>query len=230
MSYPGSKGQDGVWQRIIGQMRPHDVYIEGFAGSAKIFRIKKRATVSYLFDKDPGAASALGLEFIGRENVFVENCNFIEWLQTTCLKQIFEGSVIYCDPPYPLSTRKGREYYRHEMTDEDHVALLSALAAVKADVLISGYPCPLYDEALKDWRCIRYRTRTRGATVTECLWCNFPEPEVLHDWRFAGGNYRQRLYLSRLKKRWLAKLARMEPRQRGFVLNAITETYYAKAH
>lgn len=35
----------------------------------------------------------------------------------------FENVLIYCDPPYVLSTRC-RKQYRHEMTDEDHEALL----------------------------------------------------------------------------------------------------------
>lgn len=32
MSYPGSKAQAGVWQRIIGQMPEHSVYVEPFFG------------------------------------------------------------------------------------------------------------------------------------------------------------------------------------------------------
>lgn len=42
MSYPGSKGQAGTWQRIIGQMPPHSVYVEPFFGSGQVFWRKRR--------------------------------------------------------------------------------------------------------------------------------------------------------------------------------------------
>ena len=52
---------------------------------------------------------------------------------------------------------------------------------------------------------------------------NFPEPEELHDWRFAGNTFRQRLGLKRLAARWLARLDAMPARKRGYVLNAIAQ-------
>jgi DNA adenine methylase len=92
-------------------------------------------------------------------------------------------------------------------------------------VLLSGYLSALYGSHLRDWRCLTYRTRTRGRTVTECLWCNFPEPDDLHDWRYAGHNFRERLYFQRLQKRWLAKLEAMPPRKRNFVLNSLQQRW-----
>ena len=62
----------------------------------------------------------------------------------------FENVLIYCDPPYVLSTRC-RKQYRHEMTDEDHEVLLEALLQHKGPAIISGYSSPLYEERLKDW-------------------------------------------------------------------------------
>lgn len=35
--------------------------------------------------------------------------------------------MIYCDPPYLLSTRAGSGQYAHEMTDEQHEQLLQLL-------------------------------------------------------------------------------------------------------
>ncbi len=112
-------------------------------------------------------------------------------------------TLIYADPPYVLSARQGRLYYDHEMTDEQHVRLLALLQACNCNVLLSGYPCQLYADALKGWRCISYRARTRGRTVTECLWANFPEPTELHDYRFAGKNFRERARPQGLAARWL---------------------------
>lgn len=220
MSYPGSKAANGVWHRIIGQMPPHSVYVEPFFGSGQVFHRKRPARQSVLMDRNPRCLEKIAQTpavrpLLGKAQELLPSI----YLPT--------DAVVYCDPPYPLDTRQGRLYYGDfEMSDDDHSALLSVLRALKCRVLISSYENAIYSSQLQSWRCLRYRTRTRGRTVTECLWCNFPEPAELHDWRFAGHNFRQRTALTRLKRRWLAKLERMKPRQRGYVLDAIEQTYF----
>jgi DNA adenine methylase len=219
VSYPGSKAANGVWHRIIGQMPPHSIYVEAFFGSGQVFHRKRPAKQSILIDRNPRCVEKITQTPAVRPLLGKAQ----DLLPTIYLPA---DAVVYCDPPYLLDTRQGRLYYGDfEMSDEDHSALLSTLKALKCRVLLSGYPHALYDDTLKDWRCLRYRTRTRGKTVTECLWCNFPEPDLLHDWRFAGRNFRDRWRLTKLKRNVLGKLARMNLRQRGFVLNAITEAY-----
>lgn len=216
MSYPGSKAQAGVFHRIIGQMPPHSVYVEPFFGSGQVFHRKARAESSILIDLAPGVIARVGAE-AGVQAIVADALQALPVLIPT----LPADGVIYCDPPYLLSTRAGRVYYDHELSDKQHALLLALLQAAKCRVLVSGYPSDLYGAALRTWRCLPYRTRTRGRTVTECLWCNFPEPDELHDWRYAGANFRQRLYLKRLAARWLAKLKAMPPRKRGYVLAAI---------
>lgn len=81
--------------------------------------------------------------------------------------------LIYCDPPYVLSTR-GRQQYKHEMTDADHEALLAALCGGKAMVMLSGYECDLYDAYLAGWRKEQIASRTLShKRRTETLWMNF---------------------------------------------------------
>src|SRR5438876_5567907 len=58
MSYPGSKGLAGTWQRIIGQMPPHSVYVEPFFGSGQVFWRKRRANFNLLMDRNPRVISA----------------------------------------------------------------------------------------------------------------------------------------------------------------------------
>lgn len=224
MSYPGSKAQAGVFQRIIGQMPPHSTYVEPFFGSGQVFWRKRRARSSILIDRvktsalsaaenEPGATALKG--------------NALELLPELT-SGLPDDSVIYCDPPYLLSTRQGRLYYgENELSDHDHCLLLQHLRGLSCKVMVSGYPSALYSTILEDWRCLEYRTRTRGRTLTECLWCNFPEPELLHDWRYAGKSFRQRLAFNRLAKRYLARLARMAGRKRGFVLDAIEQQYFS---
>ena len=221
MSYPGSKAQAGVFHRIIGQMPPHSVYVEPFFGSGQVFHRKRRAESSILIDLAADTTARLAAE-PGVQAIMGDALLVLPKLIPT----LPSDAVIYCDPPYLLSTRQGRVYYEHELDDEQHALLLTMLQAAQCRVLISGYPSELYGAALQNWRCLAYRTRTRGRTVTECLWCNAPEPDELHDWRYAGSTFRQRLYLKRLAARWLAKLDGMTPRQRGYVLAAISQRQF----
>jgi DNA adenine methylase len=85
-------------------------------------------------------------------------------------------TLLYLDPPYVPSTRTARSAYRHEMTVEQHVELLDALAAVRGSVVLSGYHSPLYDDALATWDRVERNMpnhsgqgRTKQRRV-ECLW------------------------------------------------------------
>ena len=226
MSYPGSKGQAGTWQRIIGQMPPHKTYVEPFAGSAQVFFRKRAAKKSFLADLDRDVCAKLNYAvvtagFTHGENVWVVYEDALRFLRTRFFSP---ETVMYCDPPYLLQTRRWRRYYDHEFTDEQHAELLTLLKSLGCRVLLSGYPSELYGAALQGWRCISYRTRTRGRTVTECLWCNFPEPDELHDWRFAGLTFRQRFGWGRFVRRWLDRLETFPARKRGFILHTLQES------
>ena len=90
-----------------------------------------------------------------------------------------EDCLHYVDPPYPHSTRRvGNPYcqkdYRHEMSDDEHRDLAKVLHGVKGMVVLSGYPCELYDlELYPDWRRIQRRAHADGARDrVEVLWLN----------------------------------------------------------
>jgi len=220
MSYPGSKAQAGVFQRIIGQMPPHSTYVEPFFGSGQVFWRKRRAASSIVIDRVQSCIAKAGAE-AGVSAIAGDALKLLPALSSS----FPADTLVYCDPPYVLSTRQGRFYYDHELSDDQHASLLTLLQGIKCNVMLSGYPCKLYSSQLQSWRCISYRTRTRSRTVTECLWCNFPEPVELHDWRYAGQSYRQRLAYKRLAARWLARLEAMPERKRGFVLDAVHQRY-----
>ena len=93
-----------------------------------------------------------------------------------------ENVLIYCDPPYVLSSRSGgRRQYKHEMTDADHMELLAVLKAHRGPVLLSGYASELYDRELRDWhRETAAATDQLSRRREEVLWMNFePEQETL---------------------------------------------------
>lgn len=93
--------------------------------------------------------------------------------------------LLYADPPYLQSVRCSGAY-RHEMADDEHHALATALRAAKAAVVLSGYPSPLYDELYDGW----HRTEMTSGTGqnagtwgnrTEVVWSNRPFPAMQAD-------------------------------------------------
>lgn len=89
----------------------------------------------------------------------------------------------YCDPPYLPETRdktrRGiRHTYVHEMTVDEHAAMLEAIKALDGMVVLSGYPAPLYDDALAGWKRIEREALADGARKRiEVLWIN---PRAAH--------------------------------------------------
>ena len=88
----------------------------------------------------------------------------------------------YCDPPYLHETRTATECYEHEMTKEQHLALLATLASIKGTFQLSGYHSQMYDghAIVFDWRCVEFDLPNNASgkkqkeRKTECLWMNYP--------------------------------------------------------
>lgn len=100
----------------------------------------------------------------------IENCPAVDLIRA----HHYPDTLIYADPPYPLSTR-GTRLYAHEMTDSDHLELLDALDAHPGPVLLSGYACDLYDNRLSHWRRETITSVADGGRAREeVLWINRP--------------------------------------------------------
>lgn len=82
----------------------------------------------------------------------------------------------YVDPPYVWATRgrfSAQRRYVHELDDAGHILLLQQLVELQGMVVLSGYPCDLYDDTLKGWRRIERAALADGARErTEVLWLN----------------------------------------------------------
>jgi DNA adenine methylase len=84
--------------------------------------------------------------------------------------------LVYCDPPYILGTRYGKQY-QYEMSDSDHEELLDVLLNHKGPVIISGYESELYNCCLRGWQREYFQGATRAGTKgKEVVWMNF-EPK-----------------------------------------------------
>lgn len=91
------------------------------------------------------------------------------------------ATLHYLDPPYPKSTRPSQRWdsrneraYAHEMTDDDHRSLAAIARQLEGYVVVSGYPCLLYDvELYPDWQRHERKHLADGARKrTEVVWVN----------------------------------------------------------
>ncbi|MDR3351762.1 MAG: DNA adenine methylase [Zoogloeaceae bacterium] len=89
-------------------------------------------------------------------------------------------ALFFVDPPYVASTRNKSAFYRHEMDDDQHLALLNCLKAVQGRVMISGYASDLYDDMLIGWERLtrkHYAAASGAKERTEVLWISPPSRE-----------------------------------------------------
>lgn len=99
----------------------------------------------------------------------------------------------YVDPPYLPETRSAgsSRYYRHEMTVDDHEALLAALCGLEGMVVLSGYDSDLYNSALEGWARTSLQTsgssRFGSTPRTECLWLNPAAEDRSSQMKLFGG-------------------------------------------
>lgn len=104
--------------------------------------------------------------------VQIENKPAVELIQ----RFNFPNVLIYCDPPYMLETRHGKQY-KCEMDDKDHEQLLDVLQKHKGYVIISGYDTDLYNSMLSGW--YRYETTAYSQVCSkkkEIIWMNYEPP------------------------------------------------------
>jgi DNA adenine methylase len=222
MTYPGGKNGSGVYQHIINEMPPHRVYVEPFLGHGAIMKLKKPAPASIGIDTDGDVIAHWRSLGSAPPNLTLLQANALDWLAST---DFSNDTLIYCDPPYLMSTRSSqRQIYRCELKDKDHKRLLEIIKGLPCMVMVSGYWSEMYALALHDWRTDTFTTRTRGGKVaTEWLWMNFPEPLELQDYSFLGDNFRERERIQRKIRRWKSRLLKMTPLERHAIMAAISE-------
>lgn len=227
-TYPGGKAGSGVYQTIINLMPPHSVYIEPFVGGGAIIKVKRPGSMANIaIDRDI-AAPGLHLQEV---SPFTAICgDALDYLPQilTGLSCPPSDALIYCDPPYLIRTRSTpRSVYKFEMTELDHINLLNMLlylAASGAMVMVSGYDNDLYQGALSGWRTVTYLAMTRGGGQhQETVWCSFPEPWELHDYRYLGKTYRDRERIKRKQARWVKRLETMDSQERAALMQAINQ-------
>ena len=119
-------------------------------------------------------------------DIIVETAQRLREVQIECTPAVkliaqfnYPDVLIYCDPPYLLSTRRGKQY-RCEMTEDDHLQLLDVLKKHKGPAIISGYQSELYDAELYGWHKETILTTDLLSQLKkEVLWMNFDPMEQM---------------------------------------------------
>jgi len=221
----GGKGAAGVCHHIINQIPKHTIYIEGFLGLGRILRYKKLANRSMGIDMDSHILDLWGKSDIGKLNLTIEKGSFFNYTNISELRE--ETTFLYLDPPYPISTRKSNTKYKHELTDDQHAYLLELIKGFNCKVAISTYDNYLYQQLLKGWRKVKFKSTTRGQSATETLYMNYdqPRPNQLHDTRFVGDNFRQREKTKRRLETIKGKIRRLEPFEIARLVDELYEEF-----
>lgn len=221
-TYPGGKGASGTYQTIINQIRPHETLIIPFVGNCAILRNICRSANTICYDADPRIINYWNQQQIDRVNFICgDGIQYLEQLADNPPK---ERTVVYCDPPYPISSRKGkRKIYKYELTDADHYRILDAINKLRCDVLISTYPNELYSSQLRPyrWTLKKFESKTRQGKATEYLYMNYPEATELHDYSYLGKNFRERERIKNKIKRFTNKLSKIPILERRAIIKSI---------
>lgn len=226
MSYLGSKGGSGVYQKIIAEMPPHDTYIETHLGSGAVMLRKPPAMQNVGLDIDSETLRGFKDKYQMREQEdlyqlwCVDAVDYLSRFDFAAAGKV----LVYSDPPYLPETRTSRARYRHEYTVADHERLLACLMSLpeNVSVILSGYPSQLYNETLAGWRSMEFQAMTRGGVRTEKIWMNYGEGRA-YSHAFAGKDYNDRSRIKRKVERWRAKYAALPPAERLAIMAALNE-------
>ena len=218
MHYPGGKGK--TYQHVINLMPPHRVYIESHLGGGAVLRNKRPAALSVGIDADKNVIELW-------QNEPSRPIELVHGRAEDVLPVYdFKGDeLVYADPPYHPATRRRKRVYRVDYTEGDHERLAVILTRLPCMVVLSGYANRVYEHVLRHWHTERFRAKTHTDVREETLWFNFERPSVLHDPRFRGDNFRERLTNRRRMQRLQQRVRRMDPTERAAFTQWLYEAY-----
>lgn len=204
ISYVGNKNRDGLIEKIINIIPVHQNYYEICAGSGGVFRAKKKAPGdNILIESNPSVIEKFK-SIVGDYYLLADGMQFV-------LNNDISENLFYCDPPYPMDSRKSQIplYGAHEWTDEQHKQFLKICISSKSMIIISTYPNHIYDEMLTGWSWIDCKVGTRAGVAIERLYFNFPLPDKLNQYDKVGENRTHRQQIKRKMQRRLNAFNRL---------------------
>lgn len=221
-TYPGRKAAAGQWQKIISEIPKCKTFIEVMCGSAFISSIIAKTGCRIVINDIDRAVIDKHNYDAGKKIIKMNNDYAV--CVNACKSQ--PDPVFYFDPPYMKETRSYQgDIYNYEWNDKAHERFLNFVQRIKSPVLISHYPCDLYDFTLKKWRKITYKAMTRAGIRDENLYMNFPQPVLLQCYKHIGENFIDRQRIKRKVENLIAKLKREPDQERAAILSAVIEKF-----
>ena len=209
LRYPGSKWR--IADQLVSNIPEHKSYLEPYFGSGAVLFNKPPSPIETINDLDDDVINlfqcirdhsqqlAAMIAAIPYSAYNLSNWYHLpEWIEEIAerLRNIqiehkpaldlireFDSpdSFFYLDPPYLLNTRSAKQY-QYEMTEEDHIQLLETIVHCSAQIMISGYDTPLYNDYLHTWDTLRIPNQTTSGVIREeIVWMNYTHQLSLYD-------------------------------------------------
>lgn len=219
-NYPGKKAASGVCQQILSQIPKCELFIDAMCGSGYVSsQVKGCQRIVNDVDRS----------IIDKIRYTAENVTFFNLSYTAIVKKFSNsspGRVFYFDPPYLLETRSYQQnIYRHDWNVNDHRRFLKIITAINNPVMVSHYPCKMYDKKLQGWRKITYNAMTRAGVREECLYMNYPQPVLLQCYQVVGTDFTDRQRIKRKVERLINRLNNEDPQERAAILSSIIDKF-----
>jgi len=111
-----------------------------------------------------------------RSNFQIINGNYLD-----CIDRLDHSKAFfYADPPYPEESRKSKNDYKFEFSDDDHRALAEKLHNIEGLAMVSGYDCDLMNNLYGDFFKTKFpvkKNNIRSGEVQEVVWTNYNPSE-----------------------------------------------------
>lgn len=215
-SYLGGKNGNGTYHKIINQIPKHKTFVTGFAGKCGIKKNILPTNYNIIIDMDINVIEYWSNLHKSSQKHTILRTSFLE-LDLPCFYD--PETIIYLDPPYLPEVRSSANKYKHELTRDQHVQLLSKVSKFTAMVAISCYDSELYRTMLDGWRYIKFMSQTRGGPREETLYMNYecPTDGNLHDPRYTGINFRSRDLTKKRINTIIKKISKLPDMERSLL-------------
>lgn len=104
-------------------------------------------------------------------------------LENKCFRDLipavdYADAFFYLDPPYPEESRKSKNDYKFDFTNQDHEDLAGIVNGIKGKAMLSSYDCNLINDLYpaEKWTKIKFpvkKNNIRSGEVQECIWINY---------------------------------------------------------
>ncbi len=224
-----------LFPMLMNLFPPHKNFYELMCGSAYVSLNKKLCKDStFINDIDPKVMikhreNNYAPDSFNREEISFDDEN-IYWLNVPAGQLIAsmmhsKKNLLFLDPPYPMDSRRAKaKLYKFEMSDKDHLNLLSLIRDISSYCVVCTYPNTLYGLILEDWNYRDYQVNTHGGMTTERIYFNFKPNIALFDYDRFGENFTDRQRIKRKTENLISKIDNSAPLEKCKMI----EEFYKK--